>query len=231
MSFTFKKFAVRDDRCAMKVGTDGVLLGAWVDVGNVSTVLDVGAGSGLVSLMIAQRVQSDCRIVAVEIDGSACLDCEENVKNSPWNDLIEIHCCDFASITGVFDLIVSNPPFFKNDLSSATRSRTLARQGEGLNYFSLIDFASVHLAPGGRLCFVSDTRHESEIVFNAELKRLHLSRICYVCPYENKPPKRILWEFDTRYQPEISKRNLVLRDKDSMSKEYIDLTSDYYLDL
>lgn len=234
MSFSFKKFDVEDGRCAMKVGTDAVLLGAWTPTDGARTVLDVGAGSGVVSLMIAQRSMPDCKITAVELSTDAADDCRENFGNSSWSDRLEIKCSDFVDINGEFDLIVSNPPFFVGSQSSPTSARRLARQGNSLNYFSLIEFAGTHLSDNGRLSFISDVRHEKEILFTAKLNKLQLQKRCCIISRPGKPVVRILWLFSRANgnveSPEITQ--MVLRSGDNtLHPDYINLTKNFYIHL
>ena len=134
-SFLFKQFIVHHDRCAMKVGTDGVLLGAWAPVDQAHTALDVGTGTGLVALQLAQR-NPHLRVTAVEIDAPAAAQAAENVAGSPWPDRIEVVCADFNDFQpdGRFDLIVSNPPYFVDALPCPDRQRNTARHAGGLNY-------------------------------------------------------------------------------------------------
>lgn len=233
MSFKFKRFEICDTHCAQKVGTDGVLLGAWVNVDGVNSILDVGAGSGLISLMLAQRTEnSDCLITGVELDKDAAADCKYNMESSPWADRLSVDNKDFEQIEGQFDLIISNPPFFTGDLAAAGTSRMLARQGISLNYFTLIEFAAKHLTAKGRLAFTSDMRHESAIVYTAEINRLSLSRICRVSGKEGREPVRLLWEFSKGKETLESKEFLSHRNADgSYHKDYIGLTRDFYLKL
>lgn len=235
MSFRFKKFKVDDDNCAMKVGTDGVLLGAWCSVPSAGHILDVGAGSGLISLMIAQRTSDDVRIKAVEISQDAFGDCSNNFINSPWSERLESVNNDFSQIKGRYDLIVSNPPFFANQLSSPIGARALARQGETLNYISLIDFADNHLCQGGRLCFISDVRSENDIEFNIVVRHLRIVRKCTVYPKSGASAKRILWEIERNDAEEFAPKNtdrysIILNNTDGTRHEdYRVLTDDFYL--
>lgn len=232
MSFRFKQFSIEDSDCAQKVGTDGVFVGAWARLEDARQILDVGAGSGLVSLMTAQRSQRQCsRIKAVELDTKAAAQCTENFRLSPWHDRLECLNCDFKEADGVFDLIVSNPPFFCGDLAANTSRRMLARQGVTLNYFTLIEYAAEHLDDlKGRLVFISDMRRESDIVFKAELCRLSLSRICHVYPKPGAEPKRILWEFSKRSIDKPIKEKLVHRNPDGTNhSDYINLNKDFYI--
>lgn len=233
MSFRFKRFNIDDSHCAQKVGTDGVLIGAWADVEGVETVLDIGAGSGLVSLMIAQRTEKrKSLITAVEIDDEASKDCIRNFAMSPWAESLKLINEDFSKIVGKFDLIISNPPFFCGDLAAKGEARMLARQGETLNYFSLIRFASSHLTTSGRLAFTSDMRHRSDIIFNAELCGLSLRRLCQVSGKENQLPIRLLWEFSREKILNPQTTSMAHRSEDgSYHKDYVNLTKDFYLKL
>ena len=138
--FQFKQFTVWHDKCAMKVGADGVTLGAWADVSDVKSVLDIGCGSGLIALMIAQR--SEAGITAIDIDGQSIEQTKENTGNSPWSERIKtVHASlqQFAANSDVlFDLIVCNPPYFNNSLKSPSESRTMARHTDTLSYTDLI---------------------------------------------------------------------------------------------
>ena len=132
--FSFKQFTVYHDRCAMKVGTDGVLLGAWTDVSGARDILDIGTGTGLIALMLAQR--SEAHIVAVDIDEDAVKQAKENVEKSPWPGRIEVErhdiCCFNSDIR--YDVIVSNPPYFFNSLKCPDGQRNIARHTVGLNF-------------------------------------------------------------------------------------------------
>lgn len=231
MSFEFKKFKVDDSRCAMKIGTDGVLLGAWTDVDNVKRVLDIGAGSGLISLMIAQR-NREARVCAVEIDEGASADARANVSASPWKDRISIIEGDFASFTPdtAPDLIVSNPPFFSETLKSPSAERSLARHAAGLGPQSLIEYAARTLSADGTLAFITPTRAESEILFTAEMARLRLRRLTSVKTSPRKNTSRLLWQF-SRVDGPTERRELTIAENDGKpTEEYRALTRDFYLE-
>ena len=138
--FQFKQFTVFHDRCAMKVGTDGVLLGAWTRTGQGCSILDIGTGTGLIALILAQRIP-DARITAVELDREAALQAAENVRNSPWAARIEVVEADIRQyatrVSHPFDIIVSNPPFFNSSLHSPSEARTQARHTDSLSYAEL----------------------------------------------------------------------------------------------
>lgn len=228
MSFGFKQFYVVDDGCGQKVGTDGVLLGSWAFVGSSKSILDVGAGSGLVSLMLAQRCEAD--ITAVEVDKAAAECCRRNFLASPWSNRLSVLHADFREVKGFFDLIVCNPPFFFGDLKSLSRERTLARQGETLNCLSIMDFASEHLTEGGRLAMITDTRHQNEIIFEAEIHRLFTARCCKVISKEGRQPIRLLWEMSKTKPISTETETLCLYRADgARHSDYVELTKDFYL--
>lgn len=231
MSFRFKKFEVDDSHSAQKVGTDGVLIGAWTDVDGVRSVLDIGAGCGLVSLMIAQRTDaSRPPVTAVEVEAGAAADCRQNFDQSPWANRLNVIESDFACVDGIYDLIVSNPPFFLGDKAASGLSRRLARQGGALNYFTLIDYAARHLSPLGRLAFTSDIRHRQEIEYHAALCRLSLRRLCSISGKEGKAPIRLLWEFSLTAVDQVVDGHLSHRDVDgNYHPDYVALTKDFYL--
>ena len=129
--FRFKQFQVNHDRCAMKVGTDGILLGAWADVTQAKQILDLGCGSGLIALMLAQRSSAESKICAVEIDPAAAQQARENTLASPWKDKIQVYRQDIdsfcAQVESHFDLIVANPPYFEAGVACRDDERNTAR--------------------------------------------------------------------------------------------------------
>ncbi len=144
--FTFKQFTIWHDKCAMKVGTDGVLLGAWAPVENCKRILDVGTGTGLIAIQLAQRAPQ-ANITAVEIDKIAANQASDNVRNSPWANRIEVICADFRHYTPNerFDMIVSNPPYFINSLKCGNEQRNTARHTDELNYNLLFSHSATLL--------------------------------------------------------------------------------------
>lgn len=237
MGFRFKKFELDDSHCAQKIGTDGVLLGAWTALSpDDRTILDIGAGCGLVSMMLAQRTEffhNPVQITAVEIDPAAADDCRNNGLNSPWADRFNVVNCDFELIQDKFDVIVSNPPFFNGDLPANGEARMLARQGLTLNYFSLISFAASHLTSRGRLVFTSDTRHESRIIYCSEIEGLTLNRLCRVSGKPGREPRRLLWEFGKlRDNGPLIQECICHRNADgSYHPDYIAMTHPFYLNM
>ena len=234
MGFQFKKFFITDDNAAMKVGTDAVLLGSWVDMSDALSILDIGAGTGILSLMAAQRTDvSKAKITAVEIDNEACRDAHTNIESSIWKDRISLVQSDFSKLSGQWDLIISNPPFFSSLLKSPTEARARARHGGDLNYFSLIEFSARNLSNEGSLAFISDlSAPPSEIIYCAEMNRLKVRRICSVMPRRDDETIRILWQMK-RIDGIIERTRLPLRSLNNKdwSEEYSKLTNPFYLDV
>ncbi|MGL5464298.1 MAG: tRNA1(Val) (adenine(37)-N6)-methyltransferase, partial [Aeromonas veronii] len=153
--FTFKQFHINHDRCAMKVGTDGILLGAWAPVEQARRVLDIGTGSGLIALMLAQRSRSDCRLDAVELDINAASQARENAAASPWADrvtIIESAIQDYQAAP--YDLVVSNPPYFVAGQSFSDPARALARHTGALDSHALLAACDRLLSPNGQVALV-----------------------------------------------------------------------------
>ena len=228
--FKFKQFTVFHDRCAMKVGTDGVLLGAWVCVENARRVLDVGAGSGLISLQIAQRNKA-AKIVAVEIDKEAAQQALENIEASPWGDRIQVICNDFRYYedSEKFDAIVSNPPYFIDALRSPDAKRRLARHTEELNYHLLFQRSKSLLAPQGHVSIIVPSEVEKLVMDAAWEYNFYPSRRTNVYTKPLKPCRRILFEFKAR-QTTCEENDLYIENgAGGYSDEYIALTRDFYL--
>jgi tRNA1Val (adenine37-N6)-methyltransferase len=230
--FQFKKFMVQQDKSAMKVGTDGVLLGAWTSVDGSSKILDAGTGTGLVALMLAQR--STAEIDAVEIDPGSAGQAMENIADSPWPGRIRVFCTSFQehckSTTESYDLVVCNPPFFSNSLRAKTNSRTLARHNDKLTLKELVEGSAAILKPNGRLCVILPATSEVEIISIVKEKNLFPSNILRIRPLPGKEFKRILIDFSFTKQ-KIHEDEIYLESAihGQYSREYIILTQDFYL--
>lgn len=222
--FSFKKFTVRQDLCAMKVGTDGVLLGAWARGGN--RILDVGTGTGLIALIMAQRC-GECRVLAVDIDEGAVRQSVENVLASPFAARIEVRQAMvqqlLAQEVGRFDAVVCNPPFFISSLQAPDRRRTLARHAETLTYAELMQSADRLLDDNGELSVIVpfDYRHrmDDEAVFCGFFP----SRVCGVRTTALKPVRRYLLAYRKKPCP-CEHSEMVIGDA-----SYQALTGDFYL--
>lgn len=230
MSFTFKQFHVDDSHCAMKIGTDGVLVGSWTDVEHADSVLDVGAGSGLISLMIAQRTRPAVKIQSIEICPEAVEDMERNFAVSPWADRLSALSGDFCKFDKQVDLIVSNPPFFSAGLTAPDASRAMARHGNGLNPYTLIDFATTHLNPGGSLAMITDYDDHADITYHAEMAGLKIRRFAKVVSRDGAQPIRALWQM-RRQDGHIEVETIVIHKPDGgYTERFRQLTDQFYLD-
>jgi len=232
--FSFKQFTVYHDKCAMKVGIDGVLLGAWAEVENAEKTLDIGTGTGLIALMIAQR--SNTNIQAIDIEESAILQARENILKSPWADRIQaqqMSLQEFAKSTiDRFDLIVSNPPYFINSTKAPEKSRNTARHTDTLTHKELIEQATHLLEPTGRLCVILPVNEGLECVAYAESKGLFCTKLVMVFPKPNSPAKRVLLEFCKQFNPkEISELTIESEIRHHYSPKFTELAKDFYLKL
>lgn len=227
--FRFKQFEVRNAACAMKIGTDGVMLGAWMPVACGDRVLDVGTGCGLIALMAAQRGAS-C-VAGVEIEPAAADEATANAVRSPWPDRVKIYHSDFFAFAAtypsdkVFDLIVSNPPFFSGGAHSPDAARLTARHGVALDFGRLIPVAAGLLAADGRMALVSPADRAADIELAVALARMHVSRVCEVSTKPGAVPLRMLWEIRHGCGGRCRRESLVVG-----SDAYRILTSPFYLD-
>ena len=228
--FAFKQFTVRHDRCAMKVGTDGVLLGAWTDLSHSRRILDIGTGTGLIALMLAQRCM-DARITAIDLDSAAVEQAQENIQASPWKDRIEALQQDICTYhpNGTFDTIVSNPPYFIDSLKCPDGQRSTARHTDTLDADRLIGKASELLTSDGRFSIILPAEQTEDLIRVAGEKGLHPSRQTWVITRPGLSPKRILMEFrktPVTLQPD---ELVVELERHVYSEEYIALTQEFYL--
>lgn len=180
----------------MKVGTDGCLLGAWFDTDNCRQILDIGAGTGLISIMAAQRCP-DAHITGIEIDPTAAERAKENAQKSPWNDRIEITNCDINDFATAkhFDCIVSNPPYFSNSLKCDDKQRSLARHNDTLTPASFFEQANHLLAQEGKISIIIPCEVRDEWELRATFKGFSAQRITNVRTTPRKAAKRVLIEF------------------------------------
>jgi len=218
----------------MKVGTDGVLLGAWADVQQVSKILDIGTGSGLIALMLAQRC--DAKITAIDIDKNAVIQAKINAENSPWANRINVIASDLKEFSNTsthqFDLIVSNPPYFKNSLEAPEISRTLARHATSDFHNEIIISSIKLLTNNGKLCLILPVVEGNECIRFAQKNGLNCSKKITVYPKPNSIAKRLLIEFSKQkascFESEITIESSV---RHCYTNEFIDLVKDFYLKL
>ena len=248
MSFRFKQFFIEDSKCAMKVGTDGVLLGAWCPISNFKfqisnfRILDVGTGSGLIALMLAQRCPN-AQIDAIDIDEAAVEQARENAQISNFKFQIS----NFVSSLqewGVskyyldaideikYDLIVSNPPYFQNSLKNPDKGREMARHTDTLSYEELVKHSARLLREGGQLALILPAEAETEIREIAAHYSLYCTHATRVFSKETKPARRVLLLFEmSRFRDdEMTSDSLVLEDeKGGRSLPYQELCKEFYL--
>lgn len=231
--FRFKQFTIAQDRTAMKVGTDGVLLGAWTPLEPMpGTILDIGAGTGLIALMLAQRSQAHT-LDALEIDPEAFEQCVGNFEASPWAD--RLFCYhggleEFAAeMDGGYDLVVSNPPFFPGEVPSGDPSRDLARQQQALPFPVLLAGAAALLSASGRFCLILPHAAEAGFLRLARSHGLYPNRITRVRGTAGSPLKRSLLCLSFR-ESGVEEDELILEvGRNQFSGAYRHLTREFYL--
>lgn len=235
--FRFKQFTVWHDRCAMKVGTDGVLLGAWCDVAASHRILDVGCGTGLIALMVAQRTAGDVTVDGLEIDAEAAGQAAENVARSPWSDRVYVTKADFLDVVAAgaaprYDLIVSNPPYFEHSLLPEDEARLTARHTERLTYAALLQGAADLLLPEGRVALIFPASLYPAVNAQARRYGLYPRRLTWVSGRAGLPPKRVLVEWSRGAASICGESHLAIETAPlQWTPEYKALTRDFYLQL
>lgn len=229
--FDFKHFRVCHERCTMKVGTDGVLLGAWAEVKEARRILDIGTGSGLIALMAAQR--SSAEVVGVELHVPSVEQARENVAASPFAGRVEIVQADIRGFAPAipFDCILSNPPFYEEDLLPPDPARAGARHTHGLPFEQLISQAHRLLVPNGLFQVIIPTPARTRFVGLCALHGFSLLLATEVVTSPRKQPKRILLRFVRNLAPTqpVTNRLILTGSDGKRSAEYAALTRDFYL--
>ena len=233
-AFQFKQFKIEQDKCAMKIGTDGVLLGAWASLENQPfSILDIGAGTGVIALMLAQRSFSEL-IDALEIEENAYEQCVDNFENSYWGDrLFCYHAAldEFAEeMEGeTYDLIISNPPFYDENFTSTEENRNLARFTEALPFEYLVKYSAQLLAEKGKFCTIIPHKNEEEFIQLASKEKLFPQKITRVRGHKNSPIKRSLLQFGFE-QTTLETSELIIEiDRHVYTEDYKNLVKDFYL--
>ena len=216
----------------MKVGTDAVLLGAWSDVGQSKTILDIGSGSCIISVMMAQRSNPDTRIDAVELLKDDAQQSVENIVNSPWPDKISVTHSDIRTFTPStkYDLIVCNPPFFSNSLLPPVEVRSRVRHDITLTLDDLISNTIRLLSPGGKLCVILPVNEGEFFIEKINAKNLFLNRLTRFYSRTSKPQERSLMEIGFIHDSLIEDSLILYQSKNQWTDEYRMLTSEFYLD-
>ena len=231
--FKFKQFSINQENSAMKVGTDGVLLGAWTPViNNPYNILDIGAGTGLIALMLAQRSHAE-QIDAIEIDENAYEECVDNFENSPWSDRLYCYHAgldEFVDeVEELFDVIVSNPPFYTDDYKSDNEQRDLARFEDALPFEELIEAADFFLSDHGIFSVIIPFKEEDKFVSLCLERGLFPLKMTHVKGTPTSEIKRSLLAFTRIEQTPIVDELVIETARHQYTPEYIELTKEFYL--
>jgi tRNA1Val (adenine37-N6)-methyltransferase len=233
-TFQFKQFSLEQDRCAMKIGTDGVLLGAWTSIeNNPFSILDIGTGTGVIALMLAQRSQAE-QIDALEIDEEAYEQSVDNFENSPWSDRL---FCFHAGLDEFieepedeYDLIVSNPPFYSEDYKTETDQRDKARFQDAMPFEDLIEAADLLLSENGILSIIIPFKEEAHFLALAKESELYPMKITRVKGTPTTEVKRSLMAFTRNEISDFPIDELIIETaRHVYTPEYIELTKEFYL--
>lgn len=229
MSFTFRQFHIEQDKCAMKVGTDGVLLGSWAKGGK--RILDIGTGTGLIALMMAQRFP-DANIDAIEIDENAVIQATENVLRSPFTKQIVVKHCSLQTYSETkekYDSIICNPPYFVDSLKSNDNNRTVARHTDTLPFNELIKCAYQLLTPNGHFSLVLPVESYRILEPEAILNGFSVIKKVLVKTTPSKQPKRILVELGKVPDEYFSTTEYLQDGAGNKSEWYKEITKEFYL--
>ena len=231
--FSFKQFTVNQDQCAMKIGTDGVLLGAWTSIKhNPESILDIGTGTGVIALQLAQR--SDAEIIdAIEIDDSAFEQAVENFENSPWGDRLFCYHASLEEFTNEiddnYDLIISNPPFYNDAFQSDDNARNTARFTDSLPFNILLKSVSKLLSSHGIFTVIIPFKEEENFINLAKGHNLFVNTICNVKGTPTSDIKRSLLEFSFTENEVIIEDMVIETTRHQYTDTYIELVKDFYL--
>ncbi len=232
--FHFKQFSLFHHRSTMKVGTDAVLLSAWIDPGDIKTVLDVGTGSGIIALMMASR--TNAKVDAIDIDPESCAEAGQNFLSSPFNKRLRVFnqgVTPFASQSDrTYDLVVSNPPFFINDMKSENLQKNKARHSDSLSYDDLCHGASKLLSVNGRLAVVLPYVESRIFIKTASEHNLFLNKKLLIFPKPCFQPNRVNLEFCKEKPAKIKEEKFIIRQESgNFTQQYVDLLGNYYLSI
>lgn len=235
MGFKFKQFTIEDYACAMKVGTDSLMLGSWIQAKDAQRILDIGTGCGLLAIMLAQKSQTTCLIDAIDINEAAISQAKDNAKNCPWETQFSFQNIDlqtFSSATA-YDLIVSNPPYFPVNLSAnktqSAKNRLDARQTLVLDHPTLLRTVSTLLSPDGKFCCVLPSDIAIFFTKEAESVGLYCTRELRVQPKPSSSVTRLLLEFSATKTNKTSETLSIYSHLNQYTEEYKKLCKDYYL--
>lgn len=232
-AFKFKQFSVAHDRCAMKVGTDAVILGAWAAINHLpKSILDIGAGSGILSLMLAQRSNANL-IDGLEIDVEAFEQCVTNFEASPWSDRLFCYHCSLGEFTAEiqtkYELIISNPPFYSTYCKGVNQSRKLARFEGAMPFDELLYSVKLLMTENGKFCTVIPYEMEDKFTKIAKKNSLYCNKILRVRGQKNKIIKRSFAVFSFKKKSTVINEMFIEEERHIYSKDYIQMTKEFYL--
>ncbi|MCX6291487.1 MAG: methyltransferase [Bacteroidetes bacterium] len=232
-TFRFRQFTVHQDKCAMKVGTDAVLLGSWVQPGLAKHILDIGTGTGLIALMLAQK--STAQIDAVDIDESAYTQAKENFRISPWFERLHVFhrtFQDFSESAGKkYDLIITNPPYFHHASKPSEEARSNARHNDQLSFEELISGIKKILSGEGRFCLILPSKEGLEFMDLAQRNGLFCHSMMRVKTKADRNEKRLMMEFGFHFGVMWDQEMVVQKEDHSYTDEYINMTKEYFIGL
>ena len=232
-SFHFRQFCIHQDKCAMKVGTDAVLLGSWIKTGTAKRILDIGTGTGVIALMLAQK--SNAMIDAIDIDENAWLQSKQNFISSPWFDRMHSRHISFQCLVEEqpesYDLIVTNPPYFHHASKPIIPSRLNARHNEALTFDDLVSGVKKLLTPAGKFCLILPAKEGMEFLDKAQVNSLFCHHLVRVKTKADKCEKRFIMEFGFRFGLLTEEEIILQREDSAFTEDYINLTQDYYIQL
>jgi tRNA1Val (adenine37-N6)-methyltransferase len=231
--FVFKQFEVQQDKCAMKIGTDAVLLGSWTSItSNPFSILDIGAGTGVLGLMLAQRSNAEL-IDAIEIDDDAYEQCVDNFEASPWGDRLFCYHASLEEfvdeIEDSYDLIISNPPFYSDDYKSTNAQRDIARFTDAMPFDHLLESVSKLLSEDGIFSVIIPFKEETSFIDLASKFNLFPLKILRVQGNTTSEFKRSLLEFSFHKMDIITDSLIIETERHQYTEDYINLTKDFYL--
>jgi tRNA1Val (adenine37-N6)-methyltransferase len=228
--FNFKQFTIRQEKSAFKVGTDGVLIGAIADISKAETILDIGSGTGLISLMLAQR--SEALITGIEPDSESCSQSMENVGHSPWHNRIKIVNTDLQNFfpgTGIFDLIVSNPPYFTDSLKNPDPRKSAARHNDSLSTDELLKGVVRLMKDSGRFLVIMPYVEGNIFIAEANKYGLFCNGIVKIRPLPGAEIRRLILTFEKIKKNPVEKFLTIEHGRHEYTEDYINLTKEFYL--
>jgi len=228
--FKFKQFDVVQEQSAMKIGTDGVLLGAWAPISQARQILDIGTGTGLIALMCAQR-HPEVQITALEIEKKAAQEAQYNFEQSPWPNRLHLRHTDVRIFEEEekFDVIISNPPFFDETTSSSETSRNMARHTQNLNLSILIEKSRRLLNTSGEINLILPAQKKEKLEFILDKNKLYINQLCLVRGKAESKIKRILVNIGQKKVKTLTTELIIEKERHIYTDAYIKLTKDFYL--